>query len=89
MPSYAVEFLPSAEKALKRLPIVAQRRIVLAVAELADNPRPVGSVKLAGDENAWRIRVGDYRVLYDIRDRQLVVLVVRLGHRKDVYRKGK
>lgn len=88
MPTYAVEFLVSAEKALKRLPVVAQRRIVLAVAGLADNPRPTGSVKLAGDENAWRIRVGEYRILYEIHDRRLVVLVVRIGHRKDVYKKG-
>jgi mRNA interferase RelE/StbE len=44
-------------------------------------------VKLAGDENAWRIRIGDYRVLYEIHDKRLLLLVIRIGHRKDVYRK--
>lgn len=86
MPTYAVEFLPSAEKALQRLPIAAQRRIVLAAGALADHSRPTGSIKLAGDEIAWRIRVGDYRILYEVHDRRLVVLVVRIGRQKDVYR---
>lgn len=89
MPPYAVEFLPSADKALQRLPVATQRRIVAAVAALADNPRPTGVVRLADDENAWRIRVGSYRVLYEVHDKRLLVLVVRVGHRKDVYRKGK
>ncbi len=89
MPTYAVEFRPSADKVLQRLPVATQRRIVAAVAALADNPRPTGVVRLAGDENAWRIRVGSYRILYEVHDKRLLVLVVRVGHRKDVYRKGK
>lgn len=88
MPNYHVAFTRSADKQLQRLPTATQRRIVLAAEALADDPRPPGSVKLAGEANAWRIRVGDYRVLYEIRDRQLLILVVRVGHRKDVYRKG-
>lgn len=87
MPNYAVEFLPSTDKSLARLPLGTQRRIVLAISELAVDPRPIGSVKLAGALEVWRIRVGDYRVLYEIHDRRLLVLVVRIGHRKDIYRK--
>ena len=89
MPAYAVEFLPAAQRELSKLPLLAQRRIVTAVEQLAENPRPRGVVKLAGDENLWRIRVGPYRVVYEIHDGRLLVLIVRIGQRKDVYRKGK
>lgn len=82
---YAIEFKPSADKALRRLPETAQRRIVRAVDGLVDNPRHRGAKKLAGEEDLWRIRVGDFRVVYEIHDDQLVVLVVRVGHRKDIY----
>ena len=89
MPHYAIEFKASADKALQRLPVAVQRRIVRAAEALADEPRPDGCVKLVGDDNAWRIRVGDYRILYEIHDRRLLILVVRIGHRKDIYRKRK
>lgn len=56
-----------------------------AIEDLAEDPRPRGSKKLAGEATAWRIRIGDYRVLYDIRDGALVVQVVRAGHRREVY----
>ncbi|HWC91176.1 MAG TPA: type II toxin-antitoxin system RelE/ParE family toxin [Pirellulales bacterium] len=85
MPTYAVEFLPSADKALGRLPLATQRRIVRAAELLADDPRPAGALKLTAGENVWRIRVGDYRVLYEIHDKRLLVLVIRIGHRKDIY----
>ena len=88
MARYEVFFAPSADRALRRLPVDAQRRIVLAVANLADEPRPPGVVKLAGGENLWRIRLGIYRVVYEIHDDRLVVLVLRVAHRKDVYRRG-
>jgi len=89
MPRHAIEFLASADKALRRLPTTVQRRIVVAVEELGDDPRPPGVVKLADDENLWRIRVGNYRVVYEIHDKRLLVLVVRIGHRKGIYRKGR
>ena len=89
MARYAVEFLPAAARELARLPLLAQRRIVTAAEQLADDPRPRGVVKLAGDENLWRIRVGQYRIVYEIHDGRLSVLIVRIGHRKDVYRKRK
>jgi mRNA interferase RelE/StbE len=83
---YDVHFKPSADRQLQRLPISVQKRIVVEVAALAENPRPVGVVKLAGDDNLWRIRVGDYRMVYEIHDNRLIVLVLRVAHRKDVYR---
>lgn len=89
MARYTVELVPSADKALARLPAAVQRRIVLAVEALADDPRPAGCVKLADEESLWRIRVGDYRVVYEIHDKRLLVLVVHVADRKDVYRKGR
>jgi mRNA interferase RelE/StbE len=83
---YQVELLPAAARDLKRIEKKMQVRIVAALQDLADNPRPAGVVKLAGEENVWRIREGDYRILYEIHDRRLLVLVVRIGHRRDVYR---
>ena len=86
---YAITFKPSADRELRRLPVDVQKRIVRAVELLADNPRPAGVVKMAGDENLWRIRVGTYRIVYEIHDDRLIILVLRVGHRRDVYRKGR
>jgi len=86
---YAIEFLASADRALQRLPVIVQRRIVRAVEALAAEPRPPGSMKLAGNEDTWKIRVGDDRVLYEIHGKRLLVLVIRIGHRKDIDRGGK
>lgn len=86
MPKYAVLFKPSADKQLRRLPEDVQKRIVRAVEALADDPRPAGSVKLADEDNLWRIRVGNYRVVYAIDEDKLIVLVLRVAHRKDIYR---
>jgi mRNA interferase RelE/StbE len=80
-------FKRSADRALKKLPQDVQRRIAGEAALLANNPRPGGVVKMAGDENLWRIRIGDYRVVYEIHDDRLIVLVLRVAHRKDVYRR--
>lgn len=68
------------------LPEPARRRVDAAILALADNPRPNGCRKLAGEEGQWRIRVGDFRVIYQVRDAVLLVLVVRVGHRREVYR---
>ncbi len=83
---YKVFFKPSADKALQKLPLDVQRRIVAVVDALAIEPRPHGVVKLAGDENLWRVRVGEYRIVYEIHDGQLIVLVLRVAHRREVYR---
>lgn len=84
--TYSVELRPSARRELLKLPGADQRRVVAAMESLAARPRPQGVKKLAGMENLFRIRVGDYRVVYQIHDDRLLVLVVRIGHRKDVYR---
>jgi len=77
---------PSAEKQLDRLPANVRRRVVAALEDLRHDPRPPGCVKLTGKPELWRIRVGVYRVVYEIRDVELTILVVRIVHRKDVYR---
>jgi mRNA interferase RelE/StbE len=71
---------------MARLPEAARSRIVQAIDILVTVPRPVGCVKLAGSARRYRIRVGDYRIIYDVQDGRLVVTVVRVGHRRDVYR---
>jgi len=83
---YVVAYDPKAVKELGRLEKPVVRRIVTAVDELAHQPRPAGSRRLVGHEGLWRIRVGDYRVVYTIRDAELLVLALRIGHRGNVYR---
>ena len=83
---HAVEFLPSAARELGKLDRRAQARIGRAIDRLASDPRGLGAMKLSGPSNIWRVRVGDYRVLYQIQEEALLVLVVRVGHRRDVYR---
>lgn len=73
-------------KQFKKLSPELQERIQIKIDELADNPRPNGVVKLVNGENRYRIRVGDYRVLYIIFDDVLLVTVVKVGHRREVYR---
>ncbi|MGQ0635737.1 MAG: type II toxin-antitoxin system RelE family toxin [Planctomycetaceae bacterium] len=81
---------PEARRNLKRLHGAIRRRIADGIDALADDPRPPGAVRLAGDvDNLWRIRVGDYRIVYRIQDDRLIVLILRIGHRRDVYKKGR
>ena len=61
------------------------RRIQAAIELLAETPRPPGAKKLSGGSGDWRVRTGDYRIIYEIRDAQLIVLVVAMGHRRDIY----
>ena len=82
---YSIEFVPSARKALRKLPLPIRKRIQVAIDELAENPFPPGVKKLHG-EGGYRIRVGDYRVIYDVEHGRLIVLVIRIGHRREVYR---
>ncbi len=83
---YRLELKPSAAKSLSKLPRTVQRAIAAVLEELTENPRPRGVTKLAGEEDLYRVRAGDYRVVYTIRDQVLLVLVVRIAHRKEVYR---
>ena len=83
---YEVVLSPKAEKQLDELPTPLRRRITEAVEGLESKPRPHGVKKLTGAENLWRIRVGDYRIVYTIEDDRLIVLVVKIGHRRKIYR---
>ena len=83
---YRVVVERSAEKDLRRLPLDVRSRVADALRSLVDDPRPVGSRKLAGTKHDWRIRVGDYRVIYEIADSIRVVRVYRVRHRREVYR---
>jgi mRNA interferase RelE/StbE len=76
----------SAQKELSKVPHQDRARIIAAIQGLSEDPRPSGVKKLTG-RNAWRIRVGNYRVIYEIQDNSLVVLVVSVGHRKEIYRR--
>jgi mRNA interferase RelE/StbE len=83
---YQILFTRKAEKEFRALPDRAVRLIAPRVRALADNPRPRGVVKLTGEDNVWRIRVGDYRVVYEIHDDRLIVVVIRLAQRGEAYR---
>ena len=83
---YTVQFKKSAEKELEKLPTQIIKRISKAIDGLTENPRPVGSKKLEGQrESLWRIRIGDYRVIYLIEVVIRIVEIRRIGHRKDIY----
>ena len=73
-------------KTLDRLPSDMYGRIMRKLDAIEENPRPVGVEKLAGAEDLYRVRMGDWRIVYAIRDRELVVFVIRIGHRREVYR---
>ena len=80
-----IKYLPSAGKKLNILSQNAHKRIIKAISKLKDNPRPSGCKKLKS-RDAYRIRVGDYRIIYEIRDNMLVVLVIRIAHRHEAYK---
>jgi mRNA interferase RelE/StbE len=83
---YKVLIKPSAVKEIEKISRKADRqRIVEQIAALANDPRPLGSQKLAGRER-FRLRQGPYRIIFSIQDDELLVIVVKVGHRKDVYR---
>ena len=85
MPKYSVRFVRSARKELEALPDVAIRRIFPRIEALADDPRPAGCKKLRGARDLWRIRIGNYRVIYQIEDTILLVEIRAVGDRKDIY----
>jgi mRNA interferase RelE/StbE len=83
---YRVEIARRALKSIQALPKKEQQRVRAAIELLADTPRPPGCVALKGESSAYRVRVGDYRVVYEIHDARLLIQVVRVGHRRQVYR---
>lgn len=85
MASYRLLIKPSAGKEIEALPKQDRRRIVAKITSLSRDPRPPGSEKLSGHDR-YRLRQGNYRILYEIQDLDLIVVVVKVGHRRDVYR---
>lgn len=83
---YKIQFTKGATKELNKLPIDIKNRIDLKILNLTVDPRPNGVKKLKGIENTYRIRVGEYRVIYEIYDDVLLVTVVKIGHRSDIYK---
>lgn len=83
---YAVRFKPAAERAIRKLEKRDRRRLFERAAKLATDPRPADAVKLRGTDDLWRVRVGDFRIIYTIEEDVLLVLVVKVGNRRDVYR---
>lgn len=83
---YRIHIAGRAQRAFCNLSPEIQRRLDPAILALADNPRPPGCLKLSGPDSLWRIRVGDYRIVYQIQDEVLLVLVVNVGHRREIYR---
>lgn len=81
---YELLILRRAQKQLADIPQPDRNRIVQALRSLSNEPRPAGAVKLTG-RNGWRIRVGDYRVIYEVKDEALVVMVISIGHRREIY----
>ena len=86
MTSYRIEVSATAERQIRTLPRADQIRVIRVIQALAADPRPAGCRKLAAYDDVYRVRIGRYRVLYAVEDRRLVVIVLKVGDRKDVYR---
>ena len=85
--TYRIEVAPAAVRQLRKLDPAARRRVQAAIELLAHQPRPSGAKKLAGGDGEWRVRTGDYRIVYEVHDDVLLVLVVAVGHRRDIYQR--
>jgi mRNA interferase RelE/StbE len=83
---YSVRFTRTAEKELQAQDAPVRARILRNIGALADNPRPPGVKRLTAADNLWRIRVGDYRIVYEIHDAELIVRLIRIAHRSKAYR---
>jgi mRNA interferase RelE/StbE len=86
MADYSITFARSARKELEKLPTSVARRIIEQIEVLLINPRPTRSVKLQGNRNLWRIRIGDYRVIYSVDDAARMIDISTVRHRRDAYR---
>lgn len=86
MASYSLVWKRSAERELRKLPPEAVANLLELAESLTQNPFPAGSKKLVGTQNAYRVRAGNYRLVYEVQGVELIVQVVRVGHRREVYR---
>jgi mRNA interferase RelE/StbE len=84
--NYSLQIKPSAAKELEALPKKDRQRLAARIQALATDPRPPGCEKLSGQDNLYRVRQGDYRILYTVDDAALLVVVYKIGHRREVYR---
>lgn len=82
---YTLKFLPSSEKDIAAISFPDRKRVMDAIQGLAENPRPHGALKMSGGSGQYRIRVGEYRIAYEIHDKKLLVIVVRAGRRDKIY----
>jgi mRNA interferase RelE/StbE len=87
MVCYKIEWKNSAKKELKRLPRQVIAKVISAVEKLPNNLCPIGSKKLVGTEHTYRLRTGDYRIVYSIQNDRLIIEIIRVAHRKDIYKK--
>jgi mRNA interferase RelE/StbE len=85
-PSYHILYKKSVDKDLRKEPLATRQKIIEKILQLASNHTPAQSVKLKGSDNLYRLRHSEYRVIYQIRQAELVILVIKVGHRKGVYR---
>lgn len=84
--AYSILLAPPAERQLRSFAPAIQKRLVRRIKTLQHDPRPSGVKKLAGEEDLYRIREGNYRIIYTIQDKELIVLILKIGDRKEVYR---
>jgi mRNA interferase RelE/StbE len=84
---YKIEISSSAEKALKKIPRKDLIKVIETIQKLGIDPKPLGCRKLSGEEDVYRVRQGNYRIIYEVEDKKLLILVLKIGHRKDTYRK--
>lgn len=84
--TYRVELSPAAARQLRKLDPSARQRVQAAIELLAQEPRPPGAKKLVGGAGEWRVRTGDYRIVYEMDDGVLLILVLAVGHRREIYR---
>jgi mRNA interferase RelE/StbE len=83
--TYSITLAPSAARQLRKFDPDVRRRIQAALELLAVEPRPPAAIRLVGGSGGWRVRTGDYRIVYEINDGQLLILVLRIGHRREIY----
>ena len=83
--SYQVFIKPAAQRQIKKLTLAVQKDLIALIENLSEDPRPSGCKKLKGRRNQYRVRSGDYRIIYSIEDNSLIVRVIKVGHRRDIY----
>lgn len=84
--SYSITYTPTAAKTLRKLDRTTARQIITAIESLKDDPLPHGAIQLKGGAGEFRIRTGNYRIIYEVDNGELIILVLKVGHRREIYR---